>query len=163
MSEGSDLKRCSKCRKDLKRDQFHKDKRRKDGLRLWCKLCTKKSNQAGYQRRMSDPSYREFHNERTKAWQRKNPDKRVAVYRKTHLKVHYNMTLEEYDALLLAQNGVCAICENPPEKRSLSVDHNHVTGQVRALLCDLCNVALGNMRDRPDLLRKAADYLEKWS
>jgi hypothetical protein len=42
----------------------------------------------------------------------------------------------------------------------LHIDHNHLTGKTRALLCDKCNVGLGSFRDNPDLLRKAAAYLE---
>lgn len=64
-------------------------------------------------------------------------------------------------AKLAAQNGLCAICGGPPGKRSLNVDHDHVSGNVRDLLCATCNVGIGVMRDNPDLLRKAADYIER--
>ena len=73
----------------------------------------------------------------------------------------YGVPLEVYRAKLEAQAGVCAICGGPPGKRSLNVDHDHVTGKVRDLLCPTCNVGLGGLRDDPVLLRRAADYIER--
>lgn len=60
-----------------------------------------------------------------------------------------------------AQGGVCAICERAPYPKGapLVVDHDHVTGAVRALLCGPCNSALGLMGDKPDRLESAAVYL----
>jgi recombination endonuclease VII len=52
------------------------------------------------------------------------------------------MTDDEYDAMLAAQGGVCAICGNAPKTRRLHVDHDHRTGAVRGLLCYRCNRAL---------------------
>src|SRR3990167_498960 len=52
----------------------------------------------------------------------------------------YRMTLNDYNALLSKQNGVCAICEiPPPDGKRLHVDHSHATEEVRALLCSICN------------------------
>lgn len=51
----------------------------------------------------------------------------------------------------------CAICGRTDD---LVGDHNHGTGKPRGILCRNCNLAIGNMKDRPDLLRKAAEYLE---
>jgi recombination endonuclease VII len=69
--------------------------------------------------------------------------------------------LEVYRAKLAAQNGVCAICGGPPKIRSLNVDHDHVTGKVRDLLCATCNAGIGGLRDDPVLMRKAAAYIER--
>lgn len=84
------------------------------------------------------------------------------------LKRYYGLTLEEYGQMLADQCGVCAICGKPEVRvtpkgdlTTLHVDHDHETGKVRSLLCYRCNSALGSMRDRPDLLRKAADYIER--
>jgi hypothetical protein len=52
------------------------------------------------------------------------------------------VTDAEYDRLLAAQGGGCAICGNPPKTRRLHVDHDHKTGRVRGLLCHRCNRAL---------------------
>lgn len=75
------------------------------------------------------------------------------------LKRHYNITLEEYDARLRSQNGVCAICKNIGKKK-LSVDHDHNTGIVRGLLCDQCNMALGLLGDSTTNLQNALNYLQ---
>ena len=79
-----------------------------------------------------------------------------------HLKIH-NMTVEQYEQLLIEQNGGCAICGGQPTngKNRLSVDHNHKTNKNRGLLCDCCNRAIGLMKDSPELLRLAAAYLQR--
>lgn len=77
-----------------------------------------------------------------------------------HLKAAYGLTLEAYAAMSAAQNGLCAICRNPPGKQRFHVDHDHATGKVRALLCYSCNVMLGYARDRIDTLKAAIAYLE---
>src|SRR6266851_7644995 len=76
------------------------------------------------------------------------------------LKYTYGISVEEYDALLARQNGKCAICREKPEGQTLCVDHCHVTGRIRGLLCRNCNVGLGNYRDDPRLMRAGAAYLE---
>jgi hypothetical protein len=69
----------------------------------------------------------------------------------------------QYDAMVAAQGGVCAICGRPDVTgRDLALDHDHKTLRVRGLLCGNCNHALGKLRDDPVLLRKAADYVEKY-
>jgi hypothetical protein len=76
----------------------------------------------------------------------------------------YNLGPFEYQSLLAQQNGVCAICREPEtvdNGRELSIDHDHKTGRVRALLCHRCNVAIGFLRESPLLARAAATYLEQ--
>lgn len=75
----------------------------------------------------------------------------------------YGLTHEEFLALLETQGGVCAICGNGETAkgiRQLSVDHDHVTGQVRGLLCNRCNPMLGYARDDVTVLQAAIVYLE---
>lgn len=89
---------------------------------------------------------------------------------------NYGITLTEYAQMFANQGGVCAICGKPEthkipgRKRSdgesrpirdLSVDHCHKTGAVRELLCNACNHVLGAAKDDPEILRKAADYIER--
>lgn len=78
--------------------------------------------------------------------------------REHHLRRRYGITGEQYDALVTAQGGLCALCrERLPEH----VDHDHVTGVVRGVLCSCCNQGLGNFRNRGDVMRNAIDYLER--
>lgn len=71
--------------------------------------------------------------------------------------------------MLQKQGGGCGLCSS--DKGSLTtgcnsvfhVDHNHETGQVRALLCGKCNKALGLLNDDPELMRRAANYVEKYN
>ena len=73
----------------------------------------------------------------------------------------YGITGEQYDAILAAQAGRCAICQNLPRTMNLAIDHNHKTGEVRGLLCRRCNQnVLGGAREDPEMLRRAARYLE---
>ena len=60
--------------------------------------------------------------------------------------------------MLAAQGGLCAICRNAP---AAHVDHDHDTGEVRELLCFNCNGGLGQFKDDPEVLRAAADYVER--
>lgn len=68
-----------------------------------------------------------------------------------------DITVEQFQALVAAQNGRCALCGKVPPK--LHVDHCHDTGRVRALLCSTCNTGLGKFGDDPVRLEAAAAYL----
>lgn len=113
-------------------------------------------------------------------WKESIPSKDAAarqrMYRARHpdriknsdLKKSFGITLQDYQRMAEAQNYQCAICgelETGTDKqgvpRRMPVDHCHATGKIRGLLCSACNKALGGFRDRPDLLRKAAGYVEK--
>lgn len=71
----------------------------------------------------------------------------------------YSIDFETFEAMKAEQDDVCAICREP-QSGGLYVDHDHLTGAVRALLCRGCNFAIGQMKDNPELLRTAADYVE---
>lgn len=94
----------------------------------------------------------------------------------SHLKQKFNLSSDEYEAMFLLQKGLCAICNKPetykgrkskrfPEHsvlvKRLSVDHNHLTGKIRALLCHNCNLILGNSKDSIETLLNAISYLKK--
>jgi NMD protein affecting ribosome stability and mRNA decay len=70
---------------------------------------------------------------------------RAKFARRDQLKHKYNLSIEDYEALVQKQNGLCAICKQPPRGKMtrLSVDHDHTTGHVRGLLCITCNRVLG--------------------
>lgn len=108
--------------------------------------------------------YQAMHPERvkTRAAKRKAEDPQTYrdVQRRASLKKLYGLTESAYDDLLRAQAGVCAICRTVcGTGRRLAVDHCHVTGRVRGLLCSNCNQALGKMRDDVELLQRAVHYL----
>lgn len=70
-------------------------------------------------------------------------------------------TPEEYELLLKYQDGKCGICRAKPRTRKLAVDHDHVTGNIRGLLCSRCNHdLLGKAHDDVVLLERAIDYLQ---
>lgn len=72
------------------------------------------------------------------------------------------MTIEDYDRMLAAQGGGCAICGRPPrDDISLHVDHDHETERIRGLLCFPCNNTLGDFNDDPVRLYAAANYLAR--
>jgi hypothetical protein len=75
-----------------------------------------------------------------------------------HLSKRYGISADEADLMLEAQGGLCAICRTEPAQH---VDHDHATGAVRALLCFNCNGGLGQFKDDPEVLRAAADYVER--
>lgn len=75
----------------------------------------------------------------------------------------YGITRQQYDQMFVEQKGLCKICQKIPSGRwdELCIDHDHVTGKVRGLICHNCNVGIGNFFDDPLLLEKAAEYLRK--
>ena len=68
------------------------------------------------------------------------------------------ITVEEYDAMVIAQRGLCYICGNPPKKNRLAIDHDHDTGRVRHLLCPPCNRYIGRGLAT---LERAVAYLQE--
>lgn len=92
-------------------------------------------------------------------WYRANRDRSKEISRRHSLKKLYGLSVAEYDALVRQQYGVCAICGNGRDHKHLHVDHDHDTGNVRGLLCNRCNRAIGLFEDDPAILRKAIAYL----
>lgn len=133
-----DHKRCYWCKEIKHKDQFYKNKSKYDGLTSSCKQCT--------------PLIREHVT-------KNNPD----MIRRSKLKAAYNISLEEYNSMFSYQEGKCAICDKHQSefKHRFCVDHDHITGQIRGLLCHTCNRALGLLKDNVDNLLRAIDYLKE--
>lgn len=131
--------------------EFHKNKSRKDGLSSRCKVCVR---EVRYAHVKANPEYVAEIDRRSRLSRSEhNRDKR--------LRSLYGINVEQYDAMLLSQDGRCAICYMTPRSRRLAVDHNHKTGEVRGLLCTFCNhKMLGGAKESPAILRRGADYLE---
>lgn len=86
----------------------------------------------------------------------------IGCTRSDALRRGYGIVLDQYAEMLTSQNGVCAICGGVNrDGRKLFVDHDHGTGKVRGLLCNLCNRGIGNLRDSVDLLEAAIRYLNE--
>lgn len=98
---------------------------------------------------------------RAKAWKKANPEKVAISKRKNYLKRTYGLVGGDFDALVVAHDGKCAICHNPfSSSRDRHIDHCHATGKVRGLLCSACNTILGMSKDSSKVLISAARYLK---
>lgn len=121
-----------------------------------CKSCY--STLCSRRKRERDPGYH-------KQWRLNNLEKELvrsnnSAY-KSRLKHEFGLTWEERQEMLEKQGFRCAICgkSEADNKQRLAVDHNHVTGKIRGLLCKACNMALGGFRDDAEILYKAIKYL----
>ncbi len=98
-----------------------------------------------------------------RAWREKkaveDPDYFKDVKLKSHLS-RYGLTIEQFRAMETAQGHVCYICHRPSRPR-LFVDHCHETKTVRKLLCRSCNLAVGYVRESPEVARAIVSYLEE--
>lgn len=76
----------------------------------------------------------------------------------------YNLSQDEIDKMSNSQNNKCAICKLPQivRPKRLAIDHCHVTGKVRGMLCLNCNQGLGKFKDSTDLLLSAMLYLDRF-
>ena len=137
---------CTGCKIEKPVELFSKDKSRPNGYSNKCSEC--------------DRTYQ--------AKRRKEkPDHCKAIRKQGRMKA-YSISPEQYAALFAKQEGKCAICRLPETRTrkgtlcDLPVDHDHKTGQVRGLLCAICNAGLGQFKDDPALLELAIQYLKRY-
>ena len=137
------MKQCTKCGVVKPLTEFHKRPETKDGHRTDCKECNQKQKAA--------------------KWAATPLEIRQAKNTTTRLKYQYGITPFDYDEKVKEQSNKCFICKQEAgyNNKPLYVDHCHVTGTVRKLLCQHCNSGLGMFKDSPELLLKAADYLKE--
>ena len=174
---GKAHKVCRQCNRLLSFSEFYKDIRMKDGKKSYCILCCKqrwneKPGRPRTGRVYVEPSEKfcrgcsttlpiGLFNLRSgrkngrasrckQCVSRTNKEystKNAGRSRRANLKSKYQMTEEQYFAILSAQDGHCGLCKNTVSGRGdsswLVVDHDHITGVVRGLLCHNCNVAVG--------------------
>lgn len=157
------MKTCSKCKVGFAAtaEFFQRDASRKDGLYPRCKVCTQKGKRESDQR-LKTKNKEEFLERRrryVKTYKIKHPDKTKHSDRNTRLKRKFGITTVDYDQMLAAQNGSCAICKQQPTS-TLHVDHDHNTGRLRKLLCSRCNLGLGIFNDDVELFATAILYVE---
>lgn len=124
----------------------------------YCKSCGSEKRKIKYRENLLEN--RELSRVKSLEFRKKNK----GYQRKYDLKRNYGITEEEFHALKTKQDHKCAICKtSDPEGRHgvFAVDHCHVSGDVRGLLCNKCNVGLGSFRDNIEYLANAIDYLKK--
>ena len=106
---------------------------------------------------------------RNREWLKKAISNNPDYEKERNRKKNYGISVDGYIDLIKEQAGLCAICKLPETRTrgrkitSLSVDHNHTTGQVRGLLCNACNAALGYLKEDVKVLRAMIKYINKWS
>lgn len=107
----------------------------------------------------------ENRNEYQREYGRANPH----IRRKIHIKRYYGLDWEVYCKMYASQEGKCKICgveinlykDKKSQIETTAIDHNHLTGKVRGLLCSKCNKGLGSFGDNIELLKIAIEYLEE--
>lgn len=150
-------KNCPHCNQFKPLSEFYKNKSRPSGVASWCKECVKKDASKWAKNNRSKI------NKRRRKYAKENPN----YNRQNNLKRNYNISLTEYEQIEHQQNGVCAICnkretyKNQYSLARLSVDHDHITGEIRGLLCKNCNLGLGYFKDNIASLSSAINYLLK--
>jgi hypothetical protein len=130
-------KRCHTCEKWKERSEFYRCAKCPDGLQYDCKQCSKDRIMAA---RRADPTLAAKRKQTSQRWSK------------------YDVTPADYKRMMADQDGRCGICGVVlPSK--VDIDHNHVTGAVRGLLCHNCNTC--HFPEDPKLLRRAADWFER--
>ena len=151
---------CKACLTAYKAAHYKKNKEKYDANnRTWAaknKEWVTSYNKEHYQ------ANREVRLARVKKYAQENPNK----IRNGFLKRTYGIGSIDYDRMLAAQGGTCAICQGPPTGRGAKngfyyVDHDHATGNIRELLCHNCNQLLGCAKDDSGIVQRAMNYLLK--
>ena len=177
------MKTCRDCKRPQPEDAFPVDRSKTSQRRPYCRSCAAKRTRQYQDRLRADPERFERARERNRIRCReryyRNLDRsrceareasRAKGFeeRKAHnLWQRFEITLDEYNHKWANQNGVCAICKQPETAtdrgrvRMLAVDHNHLTGAIRDLLCGDCNKGIGSFRENIALLQAAIDYLRR--
>lgn len=132
------LRRCFDCKQEKAIDAFILRKTDKTGRGHCCQTCA---------------------NERSKHYRQANRDKSRACVRNSIYKSRYGLTLTQIEDLKAGQAYKCAVCGR--DDKRLVVDHCHATGAIRGVLCNNCNVALGQVADNVDILTKLIVYVER--
>lgn len=140
-----ETKACASCREVKPTSEYYRVSGEPNSFRPYCKPCHKAKRKAAYQRAGGkDVPYEQL------------------------LKREYGLTLAEYNAILRRQAHRCAVCRRPEtirsrstgEPRRLAVDHDHVTGRVRGLLCHRCNILVWAFEENHAILGMINRYVE---
>lgn len=137
---------CSKCNLEKSLELFSKGND-SDGLQYECKQC----NSLRWDKR---------HREMTPEKKKLRTDRRRRANQESNALTRYGISNQQVTEMLERQNNCCLICVETFTKTP-HIDHCHVTGEIRGLLCSRCNMGLGMFRDNPSLLQAASRYLQK--
>lgn len=147
-----DVKQCRLCLEVKPVSEFHVQVSKKGYrcIKYCCKACGAAETKRQYH---TNPKIREKVKARSVQWQRDNPAKMQKIRRRVDLRNKYGLTEASFAAMQSAQGDACRLCGTPdrgrtgPKSRETAhwtVDHSHVTGRVRGLLCNQCNARLGS-------------------
>lgn len=141
-------KTCGACKRELPTSSFYPKRRGEEiGCSHRCKSCESIRSK---QRVESETSAER--------------ETRLSTQRAWWFKSQYGITVEEFNQMVDIQGGRCACCKREPQGKGaaavLNVDHDHVTGRVRGLLCNPCNQAMGLMKDNPVMIRQLLKYAD---
>jgi hypothetical protein len=151
------MKTCTNCKQSKTLDSFTKVACYSEERRAQCKNCRRNKTKEW---RKANPERNIAH---TKKYQAGNIERTKLAVKKYQLNKKFGITLEQYDAMLAAQDGKCAICsEKCVSGRKLAVDHNHHTNKNRGLLCSRCNMGLGLFLENKAILNNAIEYVRKY-
>lgn len=120
----------------------------------------------------NSPEYKESRKQIYKRYKERHPDRYKRLTKNANLKKSFGITLADYERMLAAQNGLCAICQKPEKYSSknpqssgqllsLAVDHDHAKNRVRELLCMACNKGIGCFEEDILRLQAAIEYIRK--
>jgi hypothetical protein len=150
-------KHCTHCGELKEIKEFGKNVVEKSRLgwayRSWCWTCNKLSC-SNYGK-----THREIRNATLRKCRKRNPEKFRMHDLRGRLKMKYGITLEQRDEMILNQEGRCKICGKKTSK--LVIDHDHVTGKVRGMLCHGCNTMLGKYETYRSMIDKFNKYLDE--
>ena len=172
------MKTCIKCKLSLLFESFNKSSSTKSGYQNWCRKCQK--IQYDIYRRANpekiNAKWKRYYKrnrdrmiQRTRDYEEKiGEEEYVARYKRYNMTMkfkRYQLTEEKYHAMRKEQGQKCAMCQRPfrESPKSIHIDHDHKTGQVRGILCDGCNLFLGRI-ESPSYATKlemAFSYLRK--
>lgn len=149
-------KACTQCKAIKPVAEFPACKTNRNGLHSWCFSC-KRARSKAYQDR---PDVKERMRSYRREWARQ--PKQRAQNKRNRIRRVFGLTPQQLNQMKVDQQGLCAICFQPePLKRSLAIDHDHVTGKVRGLLCTRCNTALGMIQEDVEILINMTAYIDQ--
>lgn len=160
-------KNCSRCFESKPLADFYRNQKGREGLFAYCKACAKSAsrkwallNPEMIKAMAVRSNKKHLHKRRAEARLRYHANKHIkADYKRRRNIERYGITELEFKKMMMAQGGVCAICNGKPKRFRLSIDHCHKSGVVRGLLCSPCNMAIGLFSDSPNRLLAALAYL----